>query len=482
MIIIDRRIFHFEVEGFIESTTYLEVIPMKHSYLFILFFFTMGSTACEPELKTSWQTSPIIGGTLDTNPAHDAVAYLLNTDGYACGGTLIYPNILMTAAHCVTEDNSNTPLPPSKLETYFCRDLLNCDEDNNMYAAIEVYVHPNYDYSNYYGDFALVRLASPVSSNITPIPPLPPSLGLSSPTDDGMTLTFVGYGRTIGTDSTSATTDRMVVTNTLEGVCHDTSSCTLSLFTGRYAAPYSLYIDESYSGTCKGDSGGPGLATFNGTLYAAGITSYGYGDCAGQRIYTEVSHYTTEIQDFVDNPPIENCENGVDDDGNGFTDCFDDICKELEICEEILIESLCNDTIDNDNDGLTDCDDPDCTEDSQCNLITNETDCDDGIDNDNDGVTDCEDSDCNVDTNCNHAATTEIDCGDGTDNDNDGQIDCDDSDCQSTQLCNEDEGSGSDSGCSSSPHSQPPSNTTFILLLTILLFAALRTYRKPNKN
>ena len=57
---------------------------------------------------------------------------------------------------------------------------------------------------------------------------------------------------------------------------------------------------------------------------------------------------------------------------------------------------ICNDGIDNDGDGFTDCDDFDCDSDPNCN---NEI-CDDGIDNDGDGFTDCEDFDCNSFSGC----------------------------------------------------------------------------------
>jgi len=57
---------------------------------------------------------------------------------------------------------------------------------------------------------------------------------------------------------------------------------------------------------------------------------------------------------------------------------------------------ICNDGIDNDNDGFTDCEDSDCDSDSSCAVEI----CNDGIDNDNDGFTDCEDSDCDSDPDC----------------------------------------------------------------------------------
>ena len=89
-------------------------------------------------------------------------------------------------------------------------------------------------------------------------------------------------------------------------------------------------------------------------------------------------------------------------------------------------ETICNDRIDNDRDGRTDCFDADCNGDPACV----ETICNDGRDNDNDGRTDCFDNDCNGNPAC-----IEVLCTDGRDNDNDGQTDCNDSDCVADPAC-----------------------------------------------
>lgn len=88
----------------------------------------------------------------------------------------------------------------------------------------------------------------------------------------------------------------------------------------------------------------------------------------------------------------EICDNGIDDDGDGFTDCDDLDCENSTSCKE----TECSDGVDNDGDGFTDCDDFDCEEDAACK----ETDCTDNIDNDGDGFTDCDDPDCANDPNC----------------------------------------------------------------------------------
>ncbi len=155
-------------------------------------------------------------------------------------------------------------------------------------------------------------------------------------------------------------------------------------------------------------------------------------------------------------PPAEVCDDGVDNDLDGATDCadsdcaFDLACAEPEVCDDGIDNDLdgatdcadsdcaldlvcaepevCDDGVDNDLDGDTDCADSDCALDAAC--VPDEI-CDDGVDNDLDGDTDCIDSDCALDLAC---AEPE-DCGDGIDNDLDGDTDCADSDCAAAPEC-----------------------------------------------
>jgi hypothetical protein len=55
---------------------------------------------------------------------------------------------------------------------------------------------------------------------------------------------------------------------------------------------------------------------------------------------------------------VEHCTNGIDDDGDGATDCADSDCADDAAC---AVE-ICGDCQDNDGDGLVDYEDPDCCE------------------------------------------------------------------------------------------------------------------------
>jgi hypothetical protein len=90
--------------------------------------------------------------------------------------------------------------------------------------------------------------------------------------------------------------------------------------------------------------------------------------------------------------PMERCDNGVDDDSDGFADCADQDCWGETAC----VERVCDDGVDDDLDGRVDCDDADCAE--ACGLVGCEgdcvEDCSNGVDDDRDFLVDCGDPDC----------------------------------------------------------------------------------------
>ena len=91
--------------------------------------------------------------------------------------------------------------------------------------------------------------------------------------------------------------------------------------------------------------------------------------------------------------------------------------------------ALCEDGLDNDFDGDTDCDDEGCF--YNCPVPeTTEALCSDGEDNDFDGNIDCADSECY--DFCAEPENTMAFCSDNIDNDLDGAVDCEDTDCVET--------------------------------------------------
>ncbi len=121
----------------------------------------------------------------------------------------------------------------------------------------------------------------------------------------------------------------------------------------------------------------------------------------------------------------EVCDNGIDDDHNGLTDCEDAIVCQDECFVEVV--EVCNNGRDDDDDRLIDCMDPDCV--NEC--VDFEI-CDDNTDNDGDGLIDLADPFC--ENFCMNGICGEL-CGDFRDNDGDGFVDCDDDECAEAAIC-----------------------------------------------
>jgi hypothetical protein len=166
---------------------------------------------------------------------------------------------------------------------------------------------------------------------------------------------------------------------------------------------------------------------------------------------------------FCMSRPPEVCDNGVDDDFDGDTDCRDDDCETQADCAPERSMADCFDGVDNDGDGFTDCDDFSCNDVDRgdaipavaqaCQDFQESTieECSNGIDDDGDGFTDCGDFSCSraadpavVDFCRRQGESNFAACIDRRDNNDNGFVDCADFSCRFTvvsygaRLCNDD--------------------------------------------
>ncbi len=152
------------------------------------------------------------------------------------------------------------------------------------------------------------------------------------------------------------------------------------------------------------------------------------------------------------------CDDGVDNDGDGFYDMGDPGCSGPTDNDEwnMIVTSTpvsstpiyyqCNDGVDNDGDGLVDMSDTGCsgsTDNDEWNMIVSSTpvsstptyyQCNDGVDNDGDGLVDMSDTGCsssndndewNMIVSSTPVSSTPVyyQCNDGVDNDGDSKVD-----------------------------------------------------------
>ena len=236
------------------------------------------------------QINPIHGGSTADEPHHDATVsiHYSSSSSIFCSGTLIAPDVVLTAAHCVSSGGS--------YRVYFGDNPVQ-DPSPRFVTVSEVQRHPEYSSAALTSDIALVRLAEAVN-DIAPVPPLPESLGLTQADLGVLPVNFAGFGRT----ENGTFDQKLQVDGTVEALGCDVSGCS--------GTPTALEIATQFSytqpagGPCNGDSGGPAFVERGDDIYVAGITSYG-GACSGGTGWgasTRVDAFESFIAEFVGDP------------------------------------------------------------------------------------------------------------------------------------------------------------------------------------
>lgn len=239
-------------------------------------------------------SSRIVGGDVlpDTTKAPYTVAVqtVFSSDAVGgCSGTVLDANHVLTAAHCVVNEEGGARATPDQVA------IAAGTPDVTSAAGVAsgvvkqvsvVRIHPRYVASGFFDDVAVLTLSSPLDFSTGKIAPLAmvPSGTIVAP---GRAVRITGFGVT-GTSASDFGTLRAVSVRSVIGG----SSCANT-------APGAFLCTQGRNkGACSGDSGGTSTIIQGNARKLIGVTDIADSRCAGLNFFANVA--APEIRTFID--------------------------------------------------------------------------------------------------------------------------------------------------------------------------------------
>ncbi|WP_331452336.1 S1 family peptidase [Streptomyces sp. SS162] len=217
--------------------------------------------------------APVVGG---TRAAQGEFPWMVRLS-MGCGGSLLTPQIVLTAAHCVSGSGNNTSITATA-------GVVDLQSGSAIKVrSTKVLQAPGYNGSG--KDWALIKLAQPINL---------PTLNIATTTAyNSGTFTVAGWGANREGGSQQRYLLKAQVPFVSDATCQQSY---------RELIPSEEMCAGYTSGgtdTCQGDSGGPMFRRdAAGAWIQVGIVSWGYG-CARPNypgVYTEVSTFASAIK------------------------------------------------------------------------------------------------------------------------------------------------------------------------------------------
>jgi secreted trypsin-like serine protease len=249
-------------------------------------------------------SDPIVGGndtTIDQHPWQ--IALTTNAGFQFCGGSILNPNWVVTAQHCVTGGNADMRVVAGITRK--------SQQSTGQIRAVDaIATFPGFTDPTAGKDVALLHLRTPLDltgPNARSIPLVTATDATNGATAPGVTSTVTGWGTLSSggpTPDILQEVDIPLVSNAQAQNQYGPQGVTIT--SDQLGAGI---IGVGGVDSCQGDSGGPLTVPFAGTNKLGGVVSWGFG-CADPQfpgMYARVSSFATYISNRangVTNRPI----------------------------------------------------------------------------------------------------------------------------------------------------------------------------------
>uniref|UniRef100_A0A182VUF6 Peptidase S1 domain-containing protein n=1 Tax=Anopheles minimus TaxID=112268 RepID=A0A182VUF6_9DIPT len=210
-----------------------------------------------------------------------------------CGGSLIWENYILTAAHCVQDANNNKP----DVARFGDLDLFNDTDDQyaQQIKIVEIIRHPEHKFRARYHDIALMRLEHSVKVHDT----VAPTCLWSEDEIRYKTFEATGWGDTGFGEGRTPILLKVSLTPVDKERCNQHYMNIRGLRAGLHANQ--LCAGDARMDTCPGDSGGPlQVKLLHNTRispFLVGVTSFGTAcGLSVPGVYTRVAPYVPWIR------------------------------------------------------------------------------------------------------------------------------------------------------------------------------------------
>lgn len=275
---------------------YLRLFPLHILTLLVVLAGTTQLSAAPSDQNSSPIDPQIVGGEEAEPGAWPAMAAIVNAniedgfDGYYCGGTVISPEWVLTAAHCFY-DATNRLMQADEIDVILGQHLLSSNEGQRI-DAIEIILHPDHRLETYENDIGLIRLREAWDGEVMLLAQT--SIAHRVEADD-LPVTVIGWGdrdSSMSSDFPDAL-HQVTIPIVNNSICLEAMSPNLVTTSMMCAG-----LVEGGKDACKGDSGGPLMVSSDRYWIQVGIVSWGK-NCAQPNlygVYTRVSDYFSWVE------------------------------------------------------------------------------------------------------------------------------------------------------------------------------------------